>query len=82
MLHYCVANMPGAVPTTSTQALANATLPYLVRLTNGGLQALRTDVDLRDGLNVHDHQLTNAAVAAAQQLAYVPAERALNEVPA
>ncbi len=82
VLHYCVANMPGAVPTTSTLALANATLPYLMRLADGGMQVLSTDSDLQDGLNVHDGQLTNAAVAAAQKLPYVPAARALAGVPA
>jgi len=63
VLHYCVANMPGAVPTTSTLALANATLPYLMRLADGGMQVLRTDSDLQDGLNVHDGQLTDRALA-------------------
>jgi alanine dehydrogenase len=78
VLHYCVANMPGAVPTTSTQALANATLPYLVRLANGGLQALRDNTDLCNGLNVHRGLTTNQAVADAQGLAYTPAQQALS----
>jgi len=71
ILHYCVANMPGAVPTTSTQALANATLPYLVRIANGGLQTIRDSQDLRDGLNVHAGQVTYKPVADAQGLTFV-----------
>lgn len=79
ILHYCVANMPGAVPTTSTQALANATLPYLIRLADGGLQALRDSTDLRDGLNVHRGQLTNLPVAQAQGLTFVAPLDALGQ---
>ena len=61
---YCVANMPGAVPHTSTYALTNVTLPYAVALADKGWrQALREDHALALGLNTHDGQLTNAPVA-------------------
>ena len=60
---YCVANMPGAVPNTSTYALTNATLPYTVALaTKGWEQALRDDHSLSLGLNTHAGQLTNKPV--------------------
>jgi alanine dehydrogenase len=63
---YCVANMPGAVPHTSTYALTNATLPYAVELANRGWRdALRADSALAPGLNTLDGKLTNAPVAAA-----------------
>ncbi len=64
--HYCVANMPGAVPITSTYALTNATLPYVLALAEQGVaQALAHDPGLRLGLNVQDGQITHPAVAAA-----------------
>jgi alanine dehydrogenase len=63
---YCVANMPGAVPNTSTYALTNATLPYVVELADKGWRAaLAADPALALGLNTHEGQLTNAPVAAA-----------------
>ncbi len=63
---YCVANMPGAVPKTSTSALTNSTLPYAVAMADKGWrQALRDDRSLALGLSTHDGQLTNAAVGAA-----------------
>ncbi|MBB4926089.1 alanine dehydrogenase [Kitasatospora kifunensis] len=63
---YCVANMPGAVPNTSTYALTNATLPYIVELANRGWkEALRRDAALAKGLNVHEGQITYGAVAEA-----------------
>jgi alanine dehydrogenase len=66
---YCVANMPGAVPNTSTYALTNATLPYTVALADHGWkQACRTDHSLALGLNTHDGQLTNTPVATAHDL--------------
>ena len=66
---YCVANMPGAVPHTSTYALTNATLPYTLALADKGWQqAMREDPNLALGLNTHDGQLTNPAVAAAHTL--------------
>jgi alanine dehydrogenase len=65
-IFYCVANMPGAVPHTSTYALTNVTVPYAVELANRGWQAaLRADPALALGLNTHDGALTNAAVAEA-----------------
>jgi alanine dehydrogenase len=63
---YCVANMPGAVPHTSTYALTNVTLPYAVELANRGWRdALNADQALAYGLNTHDGHLTNAPVAEA-----------------
>jgi alanine dehydrogenase len=64
--HYCVANMPGAVPVTSTHALCNATLPYVLVIAEEGVTgALRTHAELRPGVNVRDGKLENAAVAEA-----------------
>jgi alanine dehydrogenase len=66
VVHYCVANMPGAVPVTATQALCNATLPYVVDLANEGVgAALRSRPDLRAGINVRDGQVVNPVVAKA-----------------
>lgn len=66
VLHYCVANMPGAVPVTSTRALTNATLPYLNRLAALGLDELcARDQGFAKGVNVRDHQIVHPAVAAA-----------------
>ncbi len=65
IVHYCVANMPGAVARTSTFALTNATLPFVLLLAEHGVQALRDDQDLRNGLNVHAGKLTHRAVAQA-----------------
>ncbi|MDQ1677346.1 MAG: alanine dehydrogenase [Actinomycetota bacterium] len=70
---YCVANMPGAVPHTSTQALTNVTLPYTVALADDWRAACRADPGLALGLNVHDGQVTHEAVAAAHGLAHVAA---------
>ncbi len=68
-IFYCVANMPGAVPNTSTYALTNATLPYTVALADKGWQrACREDHSLALGLNTHDGDLTNAPVADAHGL--------------
>jgi alanine dehydrogenase len=61
--HYCVANMPGAVPITSTRALTNATLPYVVRLADGVEDALRFDPGFLGGLSVHAGRLTDETVA-------------------
>ncbi len=69
---YCVANMPGAVPNTSTNALTNATLPYIVELANRGwVEALRRDPALAKGLNTHDGKVTYREVAEAHGLEYV-----------
>ncbi len=72
---YCVANMPGAVPRTSTYALTNVTLPYAVALADKGWeQALRDDRSLALGLNAHAGQLTNGPVAEAVGLVHTPLE--------
>ncbi|NLA37228.1 MAG: alanine dehydrogenase [Actinobacteria bacterium] len=78
VIHYCVANMPGAVAATSTAALTNSTLGAVVALaTKGTTAALRDDPHLRSGLNVYRGAITDAAVAAALDYPYVPAETAL-----
>ena len=75
---YCVANMPGAVPNTSTYALTNATMPYAVALANKGwAQACRDDHSLALGLNTHAGELTNAPVAEAHGMASADLESAL-----
>ena len=63
VIHYCVANMPGAVPVTSAHALNNATLMHGIALANRGLGAIAEDKHLRNGLNVHRGRITNKAVA-------------------
>ena len=68
IVHYCVANMPGAVPVTSSHALNNATLPFGLALADKGVRALIEDPHLRAGLNVHRGQITNRAVADSQNL--------------
>lgn len=74
VVHYCVANMPGAVPLTSTNALNNATLPFVMSLANNNFQnAMRDDIDLRNGLSIHAGKLTCKAVANAQQREYTDA---------
>jgi alanine dehydrogenase len=74
IVHYCVANMPGAVARTSTFALNNATLPFALALADKGWkQALKDDVHLREGLNVCEGKVTCKPVADAHGLAYVPA---------
>jgi alanine dehydrogenase len=78
IVHYCVANMPGAVPRTSTLALNNATLPYVLRLANKGYQAaLRENKHFCDGLNVCRGMITNPDVADALSKAYTPAMEVL-----
>jgi alanine dehydrogenase len=75
VIHYCVANMPGAVPVTSSHALNNATLPFGLALAKRGIAALRDDPHLGDGLNVHRGRLTNKAVAESLGLSFsAPAE--------
>jgi alanine dehydrogenase len=70
---YCVANMPGAVPRTSTYGLTNVTLPYVVRLAEHGWKsALKADPSLAKGLNAHAGHLTNEPVAIAHGLDYTP----------
>jgi alanine dehydrogenase len=78
IVHYCVANMPGAVARTSTFALNNATLPFAVALANKGYRrACAEDVHLRHGLNIHAGKVTYKAVADALKLKYTTAEEAL-----
>ena len=78
IVHYCVANMPGAVARTSTFALNNATLPFAIALANKGWKkALQDDPHLRAGLNVHDGKLTCEPVAVAHGLPYTPVESVL-----
>ena len=65
-VYYCVANMPGAVPATSTRALTNATLPYVIALAQKGWKkAIADDAALAQGLNIHNGRITNAHVASA-----------------
>ncbi|MHB9146081.1 MAG: alanine dehydrogenase [Symbiobacteriia bacterium] len=78
VVHYSVANMPGAVPRTSTYALTNATLRYAVKLANLGYKAaIQGDAALARGVNVIHGQVTYKAVADAHKLTYVPLEQAL-----
>lgn len=77
IVHYCVANMPGAVPTTSSHALNHVTLPYILALADGGISAIAKDPGLRSGLNVHRGHLTHAAVAQSLGLSAVSPEVAL-----
>ena len=77
VLHYCVANMPGAVPLTSSHALNNATLNYGLMLANQGLDALRENESLRDGLNIHQGKVTYRAVSEALGVDFTPALEAL-----
>jgi alanine dehydrogenase len=71
VLHYCVANMPGAVPRTSTFALTNATLPFTVKLANKGFKdAIAKDAHLKAGVNTYAGHITYEAVAESQGLAY------------
>ncbi|MGY3237992.1 alanine dehydrogenase [Bradyrhizobium sp. USDA 4472] len=76
VIHYCVANMPGAVPLTSSQALNNATLPFGLALANKGFSAVLENPHLRTGLNVHRGRLTYKAVAESLGLPFSPIEQA------
>ncbi|CAN5305963.1 alanine dehydrogenase [soil metagenome] len=78
VVHYCVANMPANVPRTSTLALNNATLPFIIELANKGYKrALLDNVHLLNGLNVHKGCITHAAVATELNHPYVPAHEVL-----
>ncbi len=80
--HYCVANMPGAVPITSTLALTNATLPYVIALADLGVaEAITRDPGLRPGVNVANGAVTHRAVAESVGVEYVPLEQALETEP-
>jgi len=72
VLHYCVANMPGAVPRTSTNGLSNATLPYVIKLADKGFAAVAADKSLALGVNIYQGKVTYQAVAEAFGLAYTP----------
>jgi len=77
VVHYCVANMPGAVPRTSTEALTSATLPYVLRLAERGLDAFRDDPALAAGASTVRGKLVCEPVAQAQGVPYTPLEQAL-----
>jgi alanine dehydrogenase len=78
IIHYCVSNMPGAVPVTSTSALTNATLPYAIALADHGLEgAIRRDPGLRLGVNVAAGEVTHPAVAEGVGTSWMPVEEAL-----
>jgi len=78
IMHYCVANMPGAVARTSTLALGNATMPFMLALANKGWkQACADDKHLLNGLNVHSGKLTYGAVGAALSLPSITGAEAL-----
>ena len=83
VVHYCVTNMPGAVPITSTFALTNATLPYVNHLAAVGVvEAARTSPGLTKGVNVAGGAVTYAPVAEATGLPYVPLDEALRAAAA
>jgi alanine dehydrogenase len=73
VVHYCVTNMPAAVPNTSTQALTNATFPYVLKLAqHGAREAILRDDGIRDGVNTYDGTITCEAVAASQKKPWKP----------
>jgi len=77
-VHYCVTNMPGAVARSSTFALNNATLPFIVRLADQGIDgAMRNDPHLMEGLNVYRGKLIHPAVAEAQEKEFSEAAKVL-----
>ncbi len=81
VVHYAVPNMPGAVPRTSSRALTGLTLPYILRVANGGFeQAVLADPALRRGVNVYRGQITNAAVAGSLGRPYAPIEDLVGDV--
>ena len=81
VLHYCVANMPGAVPRTSTFALTNATLPYALKLANKGFHdAINSDPGLKEGVNTYAGHCTYEAVALAQGISFTPLSEMLSVV--
>jgi alanine dehydrogenase len=83
IIHYCVTNMPGAVPVTSTYALTNATLPYVLELADYGVRgALARDPGLRPGVNVFAEQITNPAVAASLAMPLTPLDELLGAAAA
>jgi len=79
VIHYCVPNIPGAVPRTSTYALSNATLPYALKLANLGFEgAVRQDAALARGVNTHEGHITYRAVAETFNLPFKPLEELLS----
>jgi alanine dehydrogenase len=83
IIHYCVANMPGAVPISSTYALTNATLPYVLALADHGVaEAARRDPGLRLGINVARGRVTHPAVAEGVEAEHVAVEQVLDGLPA
>lgn len=81
VVHYCVANIPGAVPLSSTQALTNATLPYIINLANLGIkQALCKDTGLLSSINIAAGQVTNQAVAKALGFQFIKPEYILDKL--
>ncbi len=83
VLHYCVANMPGAVPRTSTFALTNATLPYTLKLANKGFfDAIASDAGLKAGVNSYAGRCTYEGVAASQGLEYTPLDELMHATSA
>jgi alanine dehydrogenase len=81
IIHYCVANMPGAVPISSTYALTNATLPFVLALADHGVaEATRRDPGLRLGVNVAGGRVTHPAVAESVEMEYTPPEQVLDGV--
>lgn len=77
-MYYCVANMPGAVPETSTVALTNATMPYVISLAEKGwVHAMREDASLAKGLNAHQGKITNLGVSQALGLEFTPVDDVL-----
>jgi alanine dehydrogenase len=82
VVHYCVGNMPGAVPNTSTYALTNVTLPYALEIATDGLEeAVRRDLALGHGVNAYGGRLTNAGVAEAHGLEAVPLSAVIGGAP-
>jgi alanine dehydrogenase len=81
--HYCVTNMPGAVPVTSTYALTNATMPYVLHVARAGVaRAVADNPGLRLGVNVAGGQVTYQPVAEATGVPYVPVEEVLGAATA
>ena len=82
VVHYCVGNMPGAVPNTSTYALTNVTLPYVLDIANNGLEeAVRRDPALARGVNVYGGLVTNSAVADAHEMEAAPLSSLISGAP-
>jgi alanine dehydrogenase len=82
VVHYCVGNMPGAVPNTSTYALTNVTLPYALAIAERGLEeAVREDPTLAGGVNVYGGEVTNEAVAEAHGIEAAPLSSLIGGAP-